>query len=41
MEAILSAVVLVAAFGLVAIAGTVLVAALYRVSGHRSEGSEQ
>jgi hypothetical protein len=35
----LSGVVLVVAFGLVAIAGTGLVVALYRVSGHRSEGS--
>ncbi len=35
----LSGVVLVVAFGLVAIAGAVLVVALCRVSGHRSEGS--
>jgi hypothetical protein len=41
MEAILSGVVLVAAFGVVAIAGAALVVALYRVSGHGSEGSEQ
>jgi len=39
MEAMLSGVVLVVAFGLVAIAGTALVVALYRVSGHRAEGS--
>jgi hypothetical protein len=39
MTAMLSGVILVAAFGLVAVAGVILVVALYRVSGHRPEGN--
>jgi hypothetical protein len=39
MAAMLSGVILVAAFGLVAAAGVILVVALHRVSRHRLDGS--
>jgi hypothetical protein len=39
MTAMLSGVILVAAFGVVAAAGLVLTVALYRISGRRAAGS--